>query len=244
MKVFSGLIALMLIYNLLNATEIVGKVVEVTDGDTIKIIKYLDNGQKLFYKVRLMNIDAPKVGQDFSKKSKRMLANLISQQWVYVEANKKDKYGRYIGTVYFDNKNINYEQVKNGMAWVDRKYCNDSTYYDLEKEARDNYRGIWSQPDPIPPWDYTTNKNYSSKSQPTKRYKNSYTPKYKRYSSPSYHLVASKPISSGGFKCEGKRYCRQMNSCKEAYFYLNECGLYRLDGDSDGVPCESICGHY
>ena len=244
MKVFSGLIALMLTYNILNATEIVGKVVEVTDGDTIKIMKYLDNGQKLFYIVRLMNIDAPEVGQDFSKKSKRMLTNLISQQWVYVETNKKDKYGRYIGTVYFNNKNINHEQVKNGMAWVYRKYCNDSTYYDLEKEARDNYRGIWSQPDPIPPWDYATNKSNSSKNQSTKKYENSYIPRYKRYSSPSYPVVAPKPVSSSGFKCEGKRYCRHMNSCKEAYFYLNECGLYRLDRDRDGVPCESICGHY
>ncbi|MFB9061263.1 MULTISPECIES: excalibur calcium-binding domain-containing protein [Sphingobium] len=32
-----------------------------------------------------------------------------------------------------------------------------------------------------------------------------------------------------------------MDSCSEAYHYLNECGLSRLDGDGDGVPCESIC---
>ena len=36
-------------------------------------------------------------------------------------------------------------------------------------------------------------------------------------------------------------YCREMTSCDEAMFYLRECGLTRLDGDSDGVPCESIC---
>lgn len=47
--------------------------------------------------------------------------------------------------------------------------------------------------------------------------------------------------SSGGFSCGGKYYCREMDSCEEANFYLNQCGLSRLDGDGDGVPCESIC---
>lgn len=42
-------------------------------------------------------------------------------------------------------------------------------------------------------------------------------------------------------QCGSKRYCREMNSCDEAMFYLNQCGLGRLDGDGDGVPCESIC---
>jgi hypothetical protein len=44
------------------------------------------------------------------------------------------------------------------------------------------------------------------------------------------------------FRCGGKRVCGQMDSCEEANFYLNQCGLGRLDGDNDGVPCESICG--
>ena len=43
------------------------------------------------------------------------------------------------------------------------------------------------------------------------------------------------------FKCEGKKYCKEMNSCKEAMFYLKQCGVSRLDRDKDGVPCETIC---
>lgn len=43
-------------------------------------------------------------------------------------------------------------------------------------------------------------------------------------------------------QCSGKRTCGEMNSCAEANFYLDECGVSRLDGDGDGVPCESICG--
>jgi hypothetical protein len=46
---------------------------------------------------------------------------------------------------------------------------------------------------------------------------------------------------SSAFLCAGKMYCGQMESCEEAYFYMRSCGLSRLDGDNDGMPCESIC---
>lgn len=42
-------------------------------------------------------------------------------------------------------------------------------------------------------------------------------------------------------ECGSKIYCKEMNSCEEAKYFLNNCNLTRLDGDSDGVPCESIC---
>ncbi|KGQ48585.1 MULTISPECIES: excalibur calcium-binding domain-containing protein [Pasteurellaceae] len=44
------------------------------------------------------------------------------------------------------------------------------------------------------------------------------------------------------FQCEGKRTCKQMDSCAEARFYLTQCGRDSLDRDNDGIPCESICG--
>ena len=54
------------------------------------------------------------------------------------------------------------------------------------------------------------------------------------------------PFSGGNgrssqFKCGGKRYCREMASCREALFYLQKCGLTRLDGNHDGIPCNSLC---
>ena len=42
-------------------------------------------------------------------------------------------------------------------------------------------------------------------------------------------------------QCGTKRTCKQMASCSEARFYLEQCGLSRLDGDKDGTPCESLC---
>lgn len=54
--------------------------------------------------------------------------------------------------------------------------------------------------------------------------------------------VYSRMVIKAAFSCDGRHLCRQMRSCEEAYFFLNVCGVHRLDGDSDGVPCETICG--
>ena len=49
----------------------------------------------------------------------------------------------------------------------------------------------------------------------------------------------AQPVFAG--RCGAKRTCGEMTSCAEARFYLNECGLSRLDGDQDGTPCEALC---
>jgi hypothetical protein len=52
----------------------------------------------------------------------------------------------------------------------------------------------------------------------------------------------SRMVLKAAFSCDGRHLCRQMRSCAEARFFLEVCGVSRLDGDGDGVPCESICG--
>lgn len=54
--------------------------------------------------------------------------------------------------------------------------------------------------------------------------------------------VQAAPQKRKNGACGSKYYCKEMTSCQEAMHYLNNCGLSRLDGDGDGVPCESICG--
>jgi len=44
--------------------------------------------------------------------------------------------------------------------------------------------------------------------------------------------------SVSNFKCDGRIYCSQMGSCKEATFFLNNCPGVKMDGNNDGVPCE------
>ena len=57
---------------------------------------------------------------------------------------------------------------------------------------------------------------------------------------PPARLTEPRPAAIGAH-CGAKYYCSEMNSCGEAYFHLQQCGLSRLDGDGDGMPCESIC---
>lgn len=53
--------------------------------------------------------------------------------------------------------------------------------------------------------------------------------------------VPASPPAAVGFQCNCNKTCTQMSNCTEAYFQLNQCGCSERDGDSDGVPCESIC---
>lgn len=52
--------------------------------------------------------------------------------------------------------------------------------------------------------------------------------------------VSSSSTSDFG-ECGEKTTCGVMDSCEEATFFLEQCGVIRLDGDGDGTPCESVC---
>ena len=41
------------------------------------------------------------------------------------------------------------------------------------------------------------------------------------------------------FRCDGRTHCSQMTSCEEAKFFLKNCPGTQMDGDGDGIPCES-----
>ncbi len=59
----------------------------------------------------------------------------------------------------------------------------------------------------------------------------------------SYYTLFSSVIEEEdftGYKCEGKQHCSQM-TCKEARFYVKNCPNVKIDGDSDGIPCERQC---
>jgi endonuclease YncB( thermonuclease family) len=135
---------------------ITGKVVGVSDGDTITVL----DEQKRQYKVRLDGIDAPESSQDFGIRAKQSLSDLVSGKTVTVISSKKDKYGRTLGKVTLDGKNINLEQINRGMAWFYRYYAKelkpeDATAYEqAEAQARKDRRGLWADASPTPPWDF------------------------------------------------------------------------------------------
>ena len=54
-----------------------------------------------------------------------------------------DRYGRTVGRVIHKGNDINLEQVRQGMAWVYRKYSRDPKYLETEAEARTTHLGLW-----------------------------------------------------------------------------------------------------
>lgn len=53
-------------------------------------------------------------------------------------------------------------------------------------------------------------------------------------------MAPNHPTSLDGLRC-AKRTCGQIASCDEAMQYVQQCGSSGIDGDGDGVPCESLC---
>ena len=93
-----------------------GKVVKIIDGDTVDIL----TPKKQKIRVRLLDIDAPESRQAYGNASKKYLASLITGKSVFVKENKKDIYQRTLGTIYFEQININTKMVENGFAWAYR----------------------------------------------------------------------------------------------------------------------------
>jgi endonuclease YncB( thermonuclease family) len=143
------LVLLVLIVSVAYAdSEIRGTVVGVHDGDTVTVLTR-DRQQ---FRIRLYGIDAPETNQPFGDRSKRYLSDLVFNKQVRVLVKGEDGYGRTIGILYIGRISINAKMVRDGYAWAYVKYSRQ--YVPQEKQARSAKRGLWSQPDPVPPWEW------------------------------------------------------------------------------------------
>jgi endonuclease YncB( thermonuclease family) len=135
---------------------LVGRVVAITDGDTITVL----DSNNTQHRIRLQGIDAPESRQAFGTRSKQNLSNLVFGKQVKVVWNARDRYQRILGKVLLDERDINLEQLRSGMAWYYRAYERDvapndrKPYADAETEARAAKLGLWAGAGPTPPWDF------------------------------------------------------------------------------------------
>jgi len=135
-------ILFLLIYSDLVNSKIIEdcNVIKVYDSDTITV-KCSSLEDKI--RVRLYCIDAPERGMLFWDVGKLDLDRI---KHVTLDVKNTDMYGRKVAEVYADNgANVNKYLLSTGAAAVYPQYCKDSSYHDVEKEARDNKTGIWSQ---------------------------------------------------------------------------------------------------
>jgi endonuclease YncB( thermonuclease family) len=133
-----------------------GRVVRIADGDTITV---LDAGNTQ-HRIRLQGIDAPESRQDFGAQAKKKLSGLIFGKDVEVIYEKTDQYGRLVGKILLDGRDINLEQVRSGMAWHYKEYEREQStedrelYARAEDEARSARRGLWLDTNPLEPSEF------------------------------------------------------------------------------------------
>ena len=124
-------------------------VTAVTDGDTVKI-EY----QNKTIKVRLAGIDTPELTQEFGLEAKKALEEKVLKKKVYIDGDKKDRYGRLIADLKIGSRWINKELVEEGYAWHYKQYSKDLELAESELNAKKEEKGLWISRNPIPPWSY------------------------------------------------------------------------------------------
>ena len=138
------------------ADTIVGRVVGISDGDTVMVLD-ADNIQ---HRVRLAGIDAPERRMPFGQRAKEHLSDLVFGKHVEVQTGKKDRYGRSVGIIFVDGFDANLAMVTAGMAWHYKQYDREQSapdrqlYANAEVKARSRQAGLWLDHNPTPPWDY------------------------------------------------------------------------------------------
>jgi micrococcal nuclease len=134
------------------SADFTAKVVGVSDGDTITLLR--DGRTQV--KIRLHGIDAPESGQEFGIRAKQAASELAFGKVATVKERDTDRYGRTVADVILpDGRSLNHEPVGHGMAWWFREYApSDRELAVLEAGAKAARRGLWSVPGAVPPWDW------------------------------------------------------------------------------------------
>ena len=126
------------------------RVVGVHDGDTVTCLDESNQQQK----VRLAEIDAPEIGQDYGKVSREVLAEMVFGKTVEVTEDGKDRYGRWIGHLSSNGVDVNRQMIATGNAWHYVDYSRDTSLAALQSQAQSQRLGLWAQPSPVAPWDF------------------------------------------------------------------------------------------
>ena len=132
------------------------RVVKVTDGDTIKVLR-ADNEQ---LKIRLAMIDCPERKQPWGTRATQAASALVAGQTVTIEVIDIDRYGRTVGYVFVNGVNVNQALVANGHCWTYVKYAKDPQLSVLQATAKAENRGLWRLPESerVAPWEWRRKK--------------------------------------------------------------------------------------
>jgi len=138
------------------AEVISGKVVGITDGDTITLL----DQEHTQHKIRLSGIDAPEKKQPYGQVAKKALSDCAYNRLAQIETSSTDRYQRKIGKVIVNGVDCNLRQVKLGMAWHYKKYIKEQPaddrqiYSSAQIKAMVDHAGLWADAEATPPWEF------------------------------------------------------------------------------------------
>ncbi|HEY0348553.1 MAG TPA: thermonuclease family protein [Pyrinomonadaceae bacterium] len=150
---------------------ITGRIVRIADGDTVTVL----DATNTQHRIRLQGIDAPESHQAFGTQSKKSLSDMIFDKDVTVIYDKTDQYGRLVGKILLNGKDVNLEQVKAGMAWHYKEYEREQSpedrelYARAEDEARSARRGLWVDASPTEPASFAGMRSANENDDPPQR---------------------------------------------------------------------------
>lgn len=142
-----------------------GRVVGVADGDTLTLL----DARLRQRRIRLLGVDAPESGQPFGGASKRQLGGLIFGRPAQARCGKPDRYGREVCQVLVDGVDVGQAQIVAGMAWYYARYGGGlpavlrARYSAAHTAAKAERRGLWSDAEPRPPWDWRAERRAEEK---------------------------------------------------------------------------------
>lgn len=208
-------------------------VVSVGDGDTLRV-----QGPDGPLTIRLACVDAPESNQAFGPEASLRLRQLLSTgQPVTVRAIERDRYDRTVAEIYSGDQSVGLQLVREGHAVVYEQYLDGCAataddYRQVEAAARAARLNFWSQPQPTMPWDFRRGAAAPSSPmpQPPAVMPSPAAP-------PPTVAPSSLPTCTSG-DCD----CGDFTTWEQAQAVLDASpgDPHRLDGDNDGVACESL----
>lgn len=159
-QIMTGLVlALLAACPTLSWADFVARVVTVHEGDRLTIRH--DGRNEV---IHLKDIDCPELKQPYGKQAKQAIAAYVGNRDVVVQGLTRDKQGRVSAKVLLhDGRNVGHELLKEGLAWWQRSASSDASLEVVEQLARAAGKGLWADPNPVPPWKWKAPKQTSRK---------------------------------------------------------------------------------
>ena len=208
--------------------ELTGQVSRIVDGDTLWV-KTAADGEPVV--IRIEGIDAPESCQPGGPEATQALTKLVLNRNVTVRIVARDDYARIVGKVFDGTVDVGDRMVRDGHAWSARFKYDRGPYMAEERMAVALKRGLHGESGAVMPRDFRQRNGECARP--------GGAPQKAGVTLATIVTVAAATADTSGRRCDGRRYCSQMRSCEEATWFLKNCPGTKMDGDNDGVPCET-----